>query len=373
MKIGYVYDPIYLEHDLPGYLADEFALETEYLGLSCHPENSGRLKVVMDLLKQVGLLARLKKIEAAPVSNELLCRIHDVDYVSRVRETARSGGGMLDPDSQTYVGERSYDAALMAAGGAVAAVEAVLTGEVESAFALVRPPGHHAGQNRGAGFCLFNNVAIAAEHAVQSGMDKVLVVDYDVHHGDGVQDIFYEREDVLYFSVHQYPGWPWTGHWEESGVGKGAGYTVNVPVPWGAGDEAYERVFDRVLQPLVQRFAPQLIVVAAGYDAHWRDPLSNPTNLSARGYRRLAEILARLAEEQCPGRLVFVLEGGYDAEALSYSVAATCAALLDEEAEDPIGPSPQSRSTKASQEFFWEAYPAIASIPLLSGQVRVDK
>jgi acetoin utilization deacetylase AcuC-like enzyme len=369
MKVGYVWDPIYLEHDLPRYLADEFALETEYLGLSGHPENSGRLKVVMDLLKQVGLLARLRRIEAAPVSNELLCRVHDPDYVSQVREMAGSGGGMLDPDSQTYVGARSHEAALMAAGGAVAAVEAVLTEEVESAFALVRPPGHHAGRNRGAGFCLFNNVAVAAEHAVQSGLDRVLVVDYDVHHGDGVQDIFYERDDVLYFSVHQYPGWPWTGHWKESGRGKGAGYTVNVPLPWGAGDEAYERVLDRVLRPLVQRYAPQLILVAAGYDAHWKDPLANPTNLSVTGYHRLAEILAGLAEEFCPGRLVFVLEGGYDAEALSHSVVATCAALLGEEAQDPIGPSPFSRSIDASQEFFWEAYPAVTSIPLLSGRV----
>jgi len=318
-------------------------------------------------LEQVGLLARLRRIEAAPVSNELLCRVHDSDYVSQVHEMAGSGGGMLDPDTETYVGAHSHEAALMAAGGAVAAVEAVLTEEVESAFALVRPPGHHAGRNRGTGFCLFNNVAVAAEHAVQSGLDRVLVVDYDVHHGDGVQDIFYERDDVLYFSVHQYPGWPWTGHWTESGQGKGAGYTVNVPLPWGAGDEAYERVLDRVLRPLVQRYAPQLILVAAGYDAHWKDPLANPTKLSVTGYHRLAEILAGLAEEHCRGRLVFVLEGGYDAEALSHSVVATCAALLGEEAEDPIGPSPFSRSIDASQEFFWEAYPAVTSIPLLSG------
>jgi len=321
MTTGYVYHPIYLEHNLPG-----------------HPENKKRLEAIMARLDQAGLLPRLRPIEAAPVSLDLLRRIHDPGYISLVERVSQSGGGMLDPD--TYVNAHSYEAALMAAGGVVKAVEAVLAGEVDNAFALVRPPGHHAVVDRGMGFCLFNNVAVAAQHALEGGLARVLIVDYDVHHGNGTQDIFYERDDLLYFSTHQYPHYPGTGHWKEMGRGAGEGYTVNVPLPWGVGDEGYERAFGEVLCPTAQRYAPQIILVSVGYDAHWTDPLAG-MNLSTTGYHRLAATLVSLAEEHCQGRLVFTLEGGYQLEALSHSVLATFAALLGEEAEDPLGPSPR--------------------------------
>lgn len=234
----------------------------------------------------------------------------------------------------------------------------------------MRPPGHHACRHVGGGFCLFNNSAIAAQYALESGLERVLIVDYDVHHGNGTQDIFYERDDVLYFSIHQYPNCPWSGHCEERGQGVGEGYTVNIPVPWAVGDAVYERVFQEVLPPMVHRYAPELILVSAGYDAHWSDPVGNPDvnmRLSSTGYHRLAETLLALAEEHCQGRSVFVLEGGYNPEALSHSVLATFAALLGEEAEDPLGPSPREEELST---FSWADYPAFRAIPLLSESSR---
>lgn len=317
-RVGVVYDPRFLEHDQPS-----------------HPENAERLKAIVQELEHTGLIAKLVPIPATPVAEDLLLRIHEPHYLDYLAAVAQMGGRMLDPD--TYMNSHSYEVALLAAGGTVNAVETVLRGEVKSAFALVRPPGHHALSDRAMGFCLLNNIALAAQHAISNHkISRVLIVDFDVHHGNGTQDIFYERSDVLYFSAHQYPYYPGTGHWKERGQGPGEGYTVNVPLPAGVGDEGYERVFAEILEPLASKYQPELILVSAGYDGHWRDPIAG-IRLSTGGYAQLVGELLSLAEEHCSGRIAFVLEGGYDLKALAASVAATLAALLGEEPRDPLG------------------------------------
>ncbi|MGC8827817.1 MAG: histone deacetylase family protein [Anaerolineae bacterium] len=323
MTTGCVYDPIFLEHDLPG-----------------HPENSRRLRVIMEALDEAGLLPALTQVPAQPVALELLHRVHTPLYCQYVERVAQRGGGFLDAD--TYVAPRSYEAALMAAGGLVEAVRAVLEGRLDNAFALVRPPGHHARPAHGMGFCLFNNIAVAAVYALeQAGLERVLIVDFDVHHGNGTQEVFYEDDRVLYFSTHQYPFYPGTGHWQEIGEGRGQGYTVNVPLPYGVGDEGFRCIFVELLFPLARRFRPQLILVSAGYDAHWRDPLAG-LSLSLKGYAQLAELLRMMAGELCGGRLVFTLEGGYDLEVLAYGAANAFRVLMGvpaEECPDPFGPA----------------------------------
>ncbi len=323
MTTAYVYDPIYLEHNLWG-----------------HPESQERLVVTIRLLEEQGVLAKMTQVPASPISLESLSMVHRWDYIETVRLVAEGGGGHLDAD--TYVVPRSHEAAFMAAGGLVNAVEAVLRGEADNAFALVRPPGHHALPNRGMGFCLFNNVAVAARYALQKSLSRILIVDFDVHHGNGTQDVFYDEAEVFYFSTHQYPHYPGTGDWREIGRGAGQGYTANVPMRGGVGDEGYSRIFDELLYPLAERYQPQLILVSAGYDAHWADPLA-AMQLSVEGYARLAQALKAMADDLCKGKIIFTLEGGYHLEVLSYAVLATCRVLLgEEEVIDPLGPSPRS-------------------------------
>jgi acetoin utilization deacetylase AcuC-like enzyme len=324
MATGYVYDPIYLEHDLRG-----------------HPENQRRLKTILQVLQEHRMLERLVPIPALPITPERLHRAHEPGYVEQVRRVAQRGGGHLDMD--TYVRPASYDAALMAAGGMVEATRAVLDGEVDNAFALVRPPGHHALRSRGMGFCLFNNVAIAAHYALAEwGLDRVLIMDFDVHHGNGTQDEFEADPAVMYISTHQYPHYPGTGYWNETGHGDGAGSVVNVPLGGGVGDEGFARIFQEIIGPAAWRFQPQLLLVSAGYDAHWDDPLAY-MQLSVGGYAAIGQALKDLAEELCAGRVIFTLEGGYHLEALAYSILNTFAVLLgdpDWQCVDPLGPSP---------------------------------
>jgi acetoin utilization deacetylase AcuC-like enzyme len=319
MSTAFVYDSRFLLHNQPG-----------------HVERRERLEATMQVLGQRGLLARLLEVQPTAVPTTDLLSVHHEHYVKRVKEVADRGGGNLDPD--TYLNDHSYDVALLAAGGLVNLVEAVLSGAAENGFALVRPPGHHALPGRGMGFCVFNNVAVAARHILDhKGLSRVLIVDFDLHHGNGTQEIFYATDQVLYFSTHQYPYYPGTGHWSEIGEGNGKGFSVNVPLPAGVGDEGYGRIFDEILYPVAERYHPELLLVSAGYDAHWADPLGM-MQLSATGYGYLAGVLKEIANEFCEGRLVFTLEGGYDLPALSNSVAATLQALLGEEVEDPLGP-----------------------------------
>ncbi len=323
---AYCFDPLYLAHDLAG-----------------HPESRARLERVLAALDGEGLLERMTSIAPRPVDLELLARVHSEAHIAQVRQMAARGGGFLDAD--TYVSASSYDAALLAAGGLVQLVQAVLANRIHNGVALVRPPGHHATATQGMGFCLFNNVAVAAQAALEScpAYDipaRVLIVDWDVHHGNGTQDIFYDSPQVLYFSTHQYPHYPGTGHWRETGVGDGMGATVNLPLSAGVGDQGFARVFDEVLAPVTERFQPGLILVSAGYDAHWSDPLAS-LRLSLSGYWRMSKFIVALAERLCDGRLVVTLEGGYNMKVLARGVADTCRAMLGDDAPgaDPLGPS----------------------------------
>ncbi len=325
MATGYVYHPIYLEHNQPG-----------------HPENARRLERILERLREAGVLARLIPVEARPATEEELARVHTPAHIARVRRVAESGGGHLDAD--TYLNARSYDAAVMAAGGLLALVEAVVEGRVRNGFALVRPPGHHALPDRGMGFCLFNNVAVAARHAqTLPGIQRIFIADIDVHHGNGTQAIFEADPTVFYFSTHEYPYYPGTGHWREAGVGEGKGTVLNVPLPAGVGDRGFARVYEELVWPLARRFRPDLILVSAGYDSHWQDPLAM-MQLSLRGYASITRQLVAMADELCDGRIVFTLEGGYHLDALAHGVLNAFYVLMGEEAvSDPFGePFPSS-------------------------------
>jgi acetoin utilization deacetylase AcuC-like enzyme len=319
MKAGLVYDPIYLEHDTGD-----------------HVENSRRLVTAVSYLKETGIKEKLTCLPPRPALLEELEMVHTPEYISYVKSKAEKGGGWLDPD--TVMSPKSYEAALYAAGGLLVAVEEVMKGKMNNAFALVRPPGHHAIRDRAMGFCIFNNMAIAARFGLSKfSLNRILIADFDVHHGNGTQDAFYADPRVLYFSTHQYPFYPGTGWMDETGMGEGEGTTVNFPMAAGWGDEEYLRAFNEVLVPLARRFQPQLILVSTGFDAHWADHMAM-MRVSVKGFAQMAMILKELAAELCQGRLVFTLEGGYNLQVVASSIKAIFDVLLgNSEIDDPVG------------------------------------
>ncbi len=293
-----------------------------------HPERAERIEAIETHLVSCGLAARLERHAPEPAPRELVELVHDVPYVDVLEELHASGGGRIDAD--TSMGPHSLDAALRATQGAVDATQRVVEGVWESALVCMRPPGHHATPSTGMGFCLTNHVAVAARWATSSGAaDRVLILDWDAHHGNGTQDAFYTDGSVMYVSLHQYPWYPGTGDATERGDGAGERRTINVPLPAGAAEDAYGHAVDTVIEPAVREFDPQLVLVSAGYDAHHRDPLCM-MRLTAGAFFRLAQRVAAWG----PGP-VCVLEGGYDLDALAWSSSATVAALLGEAA--PIG------------------------------------
>ena len=298
-----------------------------------HPESPARLDAVLTDLGRAPIADVTIEAPRAATDAEIDA-VHPADY----RETLAAFAGRrtsLDPDTAMSPG--SWDAARFAAGAAVEAALATMSGRARNAFALVRPPGHHAEPDRAMGFCLLNNAAIAAEAARRAGAGRVLILDWDVHHGNGTQDIFAARDDVMYMSVHQYPFYPGTGAAEEVGVGAGRGATINCPLPGGQGDADYGVVFHDLFLPVARAFAPELVIVSAGFDAHARDPLAD-MRVTERGFAAMASMMAQLAEETCGGKLALLLEGGYDLTALAASVRAALEVMTGRREEFPRGP-----------------------------------
>jgi acetoin utilization deacetylase AcuC-like enzyme len=290
-----------------------------------HPENAQRLRAIESRLDAEGWLG-LELAEAPAATREQLLRVHAPGHVDRIEDLCRRGGGMLDMD--TVAVEASYDAALHAAGGAIAAVERMRGGGERLAFCGLRPPGHHAETARAMGFCLFNNVAVAAAHAIDElGAERVLVLDWDVHHGNGTDEIFAESPRVVYVSIHQSPLYPGTGEADDLGTGEGEGFTVNLPVPPGAGPDEFLSLVQHVVVPIAREHRPDLIAISAGFDAHRADPLAQCL-LDAEAYADMAATM-RVAAAELDVPILVCLEGGYDLDALADSVSATIAALED--------------------------------------------
>jgi acetoin utilization deacetylase AcuC-like enzyme len=309
-------DPLFLKHE-PG---------------PGHKESPARLQSILSVLERAPVEGT-QVVQPRPATEAELAWVHTPELRKYLSGLAGAKAA-IDPDTHTSVD--SYDAAVLAAGAAVQAVEEVLEGRARNAFALVRPPGHHAEPGRAMGFCLFNNVAIAAEAARQRGLERVLVLDWDVHHGNGTQAAFWERRDVLYQSVHQYPYYPGTGAPREVGVGAGEGFTVNCGIPGAATDKDYQAVFEELFLPIAQAFRPQLVLVSAGFDPHRADPIGGML-LTERGFAAMCSAMKSLAESTCEGKLVLLLEGGYSLEGLSQSVHACVEVLAGRRDTFPTG------------------------------------
>lgn len=298
--------------------------------LTCrgHPESPERLRELMETLASDGLLNILTSLMPQPASIETVLLAHSPHHVDLIEGKCREGSKCLD-QGDTFVCSDSYQIALLAVGAVTAAADWVMGGEDRRAFCAVRPPGHHAERDRPLGFCLFNNIAIGAKYLqVKHGIGKVLIVDWDVHHGNGTQNTFYADASVLYFSTHQYPHYPGTGCESERGEAKGEGYTINVPLPSGSGDEELLAAFREKLVPAADAFEPDIILISAGFDAHADDPLAG-LRVTTEGFAEMTRIVAGLAETHCRGRIISVLEGGYHPKAMPASVIAHLRVLLE--------------------------------------------
>ncbi len=302
-----LYDERYLLHDTGPY----------------HPERPDRVQAVWQDLEQTDFFSSLQLLKPEPAPLEWVETIHDPAYLDRVKKFCEAlegrDPGPLD-SGDTVVSKDSYETALLAAGGVLRLIDAVFQKEARNGFGLLRPPGHHAEKNQALGFCLFNNVAIGARYAQRKyRVTRVLIVDWDVHHGNGTQHAFEEDPSVFYFSLHQYPYYPGTGHSWERGYGEGLGKTLNLPMPAGSTDRHYLEAFEETFLPLAREFKPEIIFISAGFDAHREDPLAG-MNLTEKGYQRMTELLKEVAKESSEERIVSVLEGGYNLGALSHSI-----------------------------------------------------
>ena len=302
---------IYLKHD-----TGEFAWE-----------NVRRLKALDDGLNDANLLDSLYPLAPQRAELEWVELVHRKEYVDIVKKDAESGARVLST-GHTLLSKDSYEVALWAAGGVISACDAVMEGRARNAFCAVRPPGHHAGRDKGMGFCIFNNAAVAARYVQKNyGLEKVLIVDWDVHHGNGTQEIFYKDGSVFYFSTHQWPWYPFTGSEEETGEGEGRGTTLNAPLPAGSGDREIVGAFETRLLPQALKFKPDFVLISAGFDSRNADPLGR-FRLTDEGFKKLTRIMLHIADESAEGRLVSILEGGYSLKGLSLAVPAHIEALI---------------------------------------------
>lgn len=312
-RVGFVYHPDYLLH------AASFE----------HPESPARLLAIVEHLASNGLADRMVSLSPGYPDESDILRVHDPDYLRKLEAACRRGDTTLDAED-TYLCRNSYTIALLSAGGAIAGAEAVATGTVRRAFCAVRPPGHHADRHTGMGFCLLNNVAIAARYLqARHGISRVFIVDWDVHHGNGTQAIFLEDPSVFFFSIHEHPSflYPGTGRRWETGKGPGEGTTLNAPMSPGAGDVEYRLAFEQMLGPAVERFRPEIFLISAGFDAHGDDPLAD-LQVTAEGYRFMTRFVCEMADRYCGGKIVSVLEGGYEITSLLSSVETHVQELL---------------------------------------------
>ena len=291
-----------------------------------HPERPERLKAIVDYLESQQVLAKLTPISPIQVDDTWLRAVHEPQYLALLASTAKPEPTRLDPD--TMASQHSYRVARVATGGVLAAIEAVIEGRVRNAFVASRPPGHHALADRAMGFCLLNHVAIAARYLqAVHGVKRILIVDWDVHHGNATQDFFYDDAGVLFFSTHQAPWYPGTGHSHETGVGPGKGLNINIPLPAGAGDEPITAAFTQQLVPAADAYRPEFVLISAGFDAHRDDPLAN-LQITEQGFAQLTRIVVNIAKRHAKGRIVSVLEGGYALPAVPRSVAAHIRVLM---------------------------------------------
>jgi len=302
LSVAFIYDPIYLEHDTGAY----------------HPENANRLRSIMTAIEP--LRDDLLFIEPKPASLELVMQVHPSYHIELIEEKSLAQEAI---DSDTQVSSGSFEAALMAVGAGKEAVDAVLSAEVKSVFCAIRPPGHHARSTQAMGFCLFNNIAITARYAQSMGYEKVMIIDFDVHHGNGTQEIFYDDSSVFYFSTHEYPAYPGTGSSDECGRGEGEGFTHNFPMRAFSGDDDIVPIYEEELLLDIKTFAPDIILVSAGYDLHKADPLAQ-LEVSTEGIKQIVASIMR----SCDVPKIFMLEGGYNLNALGESVAETLDAMM---------------------------------------------
>jgi acetoin utilization deacetylase AcuC-like enzyme/formylglycine-generating enzyme required for sulfatase activity len=310
-KTGFIYDDIYLEHKTT----------------PDHPETPQRLVAIVERLKQNGLYPKLLKLTPSPAQLEWIELLHSSEYIKRAENSCKNSTRYLD-SMDTPVSQKSYDAALMAVGGVFSAIDAVMQKKVTNAFCAVRPPGHHAVEDAAMGFCIFNNVAIGARYIQkQYSLSKILIIDWDVHHGNGTQAAFYDDPNVLYFSTHQYPFYPGTGGVSEKGTGKGLNFNINVPLPAGSTDADYIEAFKEKLEPAALTFSPDFVLISAGFDAHENDLLGG-MKVTTQGFAELTQIVKQIAQKCCENRLVAVLEGGYDLEGLADAVEAHINVLI---------------------------------------------
>ncbi len=307
-EIGIIYHPDFLLHTRDG-----------------HPEHKGRLEAIIKLLEHNNLFAKLAKIEPKPAKISEIALVHNQKYIESLKTAIERGSKNLDAD--TYLTPYSFEAALLSAGAAITAMREVMKGKIKVGYSLGRPPGHHAEPDRGMGFCLFNNGAIAAKLAIKEfAINRILYIDFDVHHGNGTQKAFYDDPRVLFISIHQTPAYPGTGKANERGEKKGYGYNINVPLSPGCGNLEYEEVFKRIIIPVADNYCPELIIVSAGYDAYHKDPLAG-MEITYEGYANMTKYIQKIAANHCNGKMIFCLEGGYHLEGQAEAFITTISVL----------------------------------------------